>query len=207
MKEESAENKILEAARIVFVRKGLESATMSDIARQAGISRTSLNYYFRTKGKLFEAIFEGILRDFWGRLGNVLGLNIPVIEKFEKIIDIHTTTILRHRELPPFLIGELDRDPKGMMETVISIFAKDEAFVKFVGQIDDEVERGILKKVPYIDIFTTYTGVMLFPFFTQKALTILFMDDSKDAFDLYIMQRRGLVLQVMKDLLLKKEKP
>ena len=202
MKEERVEDKILEAARTVFIRKGLDAATMSDIARQADISRTSLNYYFRTKSKLFEAIFEGILRDFWGKLGGVLDLDIPILKKFEKIIDIHTATILRHRELPPFLIGELNRDPKGMMETVISIFAKDQAFVKFVEQIDSEMNQGILKKVPYIDIFTTYAGMLLFPFFTQKALTILFMDDSKDAFDLYIMQRRSLILQVMKNLLL-----
>jgi Transcriptional regulator len=196
------ENKILEAARVVFVRKGLEAATMSDIAGQAAISRTSLNYYFRTKGKLFDAIFEGILRDFWGKIETVLRLEISVIEKFEKIIDIHTATILRHRNLPPFLVRELDRDPQGMMDIVTNIFSKDPAFVNFVAQIEDETKRGILKKVPYIDIFTTYAGALLFPFFTQKALTTLFLNGSKDAFDIYVMERRTLVLQTIKNLLL-----
>ena len=39
---------IIEAAKRVFVRKGFEAATMSDVATEAGIGRTALHYYYRT---------------------------------------------------------------------------------------------------------------------------------------------------------------
>jgi len=44
-----SEVKIIEAAKQVFLEKGLENAKMRDIADTAGISRTALNYYYRTK--------------------------------------------------------------------------------------------------------------------------------------------------------------
>ena len=49
---------IIEAAKRVFVRKGFEAATMSDVATEAGIGRTALHYYYRTKERLFEAVLE-----------------------------------------------------------------------------------------------------------------------------------------------------
>ena len=51
------EPRIIEAAKRVFVRKGYEAATMSDVAAEVGIGRTALHYYYRTKEILFDAIF------------------------------------------------------------------------------------------------------------------------------------------------------
>ena len=39
------ENRILEAAKQVFVRKGYEATKMGDVAAEAGIGRTALHYY------------------------------------------------------------------------------------------------------------------------------------------------------------------
>ena len=52
------EPRIIEAAKRVFVRKGYEAATMSDVAAEVGIGRTALHYYYRTKEILFDAIFQ-----------------------------------------------------------------------------------------------------------------------------------------------------
>ena len=43
------ERRIIEAAKLVFVRKGYEATTMVDIAAEVGINLTALHYYFRTK--------------------------------------------------------------------------------------------------------------------------------------------------------------
>ena len=55
------EPRIIEAAKRVFVRKGYEAATMSDVAAEVGIGRTALHYYYRTKEILFDAIFGQLL--------------------------------------------------------------------------------------------------------------------------------------------------
>lgn len=64
MEEKNIEQQIIQVARQVFIEKGFAEASMTDIARCAGISRTVLNYYFRTKEKLFAAVFSDIIHDF-----------------------------------------------------------------------------------------------------------------------------------------------
>ena len=53
------EPRIIEAAKRVFVRKGYEAATMSDVAAEVGIGRTALHYYYRTKEISVRRYFSG----------------------------------------------------------------------------------------------------------------------------------------------------
>lgn len=58
------EKVILEAARKVFSVNGFTGARMQQIADEAGISKASLHYYFRSKENLFERIFDVTISDF-----------------------------------------------------------------------------------------------------------------------------------------------
>jgi len=53
---------ILEAARQVFIRKGFDGARMQEIADEANINKALLHYYFRSKDKLFMAIFVEVIQ-------------------------------------------------------------------------------------------------------------------------------------------------
>lgn len=60
----STEEAILMAARKVFESKGFDGARMQEISDRARINRALLHYYFRTKEKLFERIFDEALERF-----------------------------------------------------------------------------------------------------------------------------------------------
>jgi AcrR family transcriptional regulator len=49
---------IIEGARTMFLAQGFDAASMNDIARAAGVSKSTLYVYFRHKEQLFEAIVE-----------------------------------------------------------------------------------------------------------------------------------------------------
>ena len=51
------ETHILDAARKVFVQNGFDGTTMQMIADESGINKALLHYYFRSKDRLFEAVF------------------------------------------------------------------------------------------------------------------------------------------------------
>ena len=55
--ESSTEQKVINAARRVFHRRGYDGARMQEIADEARINKAMLNYYFRTKDQLFEAVY------------------------------------------------------------------------------------------------------------------------------------------------------
>lgn len=60
----SAEDRILNSARKVFLLNGFHGATIRKIAEGADVSKTSIHYYFRSKMKLFEIIVPGIIDEF-----------------------------------------------------------------------------------------------------------------------------------------------
>lgn len=54
---------IVDGARSVFLAQGFDAASMSDIARAAGVSKGTLYVYFENKEQLFEAIVAQECRD------------------------------------------------------------------------------------------------------------------------------------------------
>ena len=51
-------DKIICAARTLFVKKGLKGTTMRNIAATSGTNVAMVNYYFRSKNNLFDAILD-----------------------------------------------------------------------------------------------------------------------------------------------------
>jgi AcrR family transcriptional regulator len=74
----TTENLILEAARQVFLDKGLEGSRMQEIADRAGINKALLHYYFRNKQKLFERVFESVIASFFPQVLHLIGSDKPV---------------------------------------------------------------------------------------------------------------------------------
>ena len=62
--EYEAERRICTAAFACFKRKGIERTTMSDVAREAGITRPTLYKYFRNKGDLLLTAIDREALDF-----------------------------------------------------------------------------------------------------------------------------------------------
>lgn len=61
-KAAQAKARLFEAALKVFGERGPDGATVRDIARAAGQNVASIAYYFGSKGKLYQAVVEGIVR-------------------------------------------------------------------------------------------------------------------------------------------------
>ena len=54
----SMEERILACAERLFLNKGYNLTSMTEIAREAGCTQALVHYYFRTKENLFSNIFE-----------------------------------------------------------------------------------------------------------------------------------------------------
>ena len=55
-----SEDKLLDAAEEVFAERGFHSATTLEIARRAGVNKTLIHYYFRSKDGLYRALMQRI---------------------------------------------------------------------------------------------------------------------------------------------------
>ena len=70
-----AEKKILASAKREFLRLGFRATTLQQIAEDAGVNRTSIHYYFRSKERLYGEIIKEIAP-------MITGLKFPPDERF-----------------------------------------------------------------------------------------------------------------------------
>jgi len=105
--EKDTESKILEAAKRVFVQKGLDGARMQEIADEAGINKALLHYYFRSKEKLFMTIFKVELNNFFPRLIPVLlSKEMNYEQKIRHFVEEYIELFLRNPEMIAQFITE-----------------------------------------------------------------------------------------------------
>jgi len=69
-KGDLSRQKILDAARAVFIRKPYDSASMRMIGRQGGFDFTLIHHYFPTKKSLAEAVVNRVFSDFFQTSSN-----------------------------------------------------------------------------------------------------------------------------------------
>jgi AcrR family transcriptional regulator len=79
--DSSTEEKIKKAAQIVFHKKGFAAARTRDIAEEAGINLALLNYYFRSKEKLFNIVMIETFRSFFESVSRIINNPDTTFEK------------------------------------------------------------------------------------------------------------------------------
>ena len=57
------EAQLLEAAKTVLVRDGYQALTLRTVAREAGIGLSTLQYVFRTRADLVQALVDKVTED------------------------------------------------------------------------------------------------------------------------------------------------
>lgn len=111
MKDLSTEQKIIEAARTVFTKKGFAATRTRDIADEAGINLALLNYYFGSKKKLFEMVMAEKVKELFGNIAPTLSsTTFSLQEKVERLVTDYTDLLLANPDLPLFVLNELKAD-------------------------------------------------------------------------------------------------
>lgn len=140
--------KLVDVARQLFAKNGLENTTMNDIAVASGKGRRTLYTYFNSKEDVYYAVIEGELERLSDRMDEVASMNIKPQEKIIELIYTHLTTIketvMRNGNLRAAFfrnIWMVEKVRKNFDEDEIEIFRKVYAEGKADGEFDiDNVE-------------------------------------------------------------------
>jgi AcrR family transcriptional regulator len=110
--KESTEAKIKEAARRVFTEKGFAATRTRDIAEASGYNLALINYYFRSKEKLFDLIMLEELQLFVHSVTHLAdSRETSLKEKIELLASHYIDMLVANPGLPLFIMNEINRDP------------------------------------------------------------------------------------------------
>lgn len=160
-KEESTEQIIMQAARKVFVRKGYDGARMQEIADEAGINKALLHYYFRSKDKLFNAIFLEAVNTFLPIITSVINSEIPLFDKIRRFADVYIDILIKNPHIPHFVIHEITQHPQRIVGLFKHGGAKPEIFFN---QVMEAVKNGEIKPIHPFQLIINVISLCVFPF-------------------------------------------
>lgn len=163
------EQKILNAAKKIFIVKGMMGARMQDIADEAGINKALLHYYFSSKEKLFETIFMEEAKIFFPKINMIFESDLPLFEKIEKFTEEYIDIIRQNPYLPLFVINEINREPDKFL---YKIWGKTNLPrpEKFLQQIEREVKKGSIKPISPVHLLLNILSMCIFPFMARPML-------------------------------------
>lgn len=187
-KDKSTEDRIFGVATEVFLEKGFEGTTMQDIAERAGINKSLLNYYFRSKDRLFNAVFELIAGKMLEKLSPVLDESLPLEEKLRFFFRTHISFLQKNPRLPLFLLNEISRNPERLR-----LFLSGVEVENIFKSIGPGLARGSSKKAisreQAIQMITAIISMSIFPFVSKGVFEIMF-EKLGMSFDEYVEERK-----------------
>lgn len=169
-RKSQTETKILNAAKEVFMAKGLEATSMSDIAEVAKISRPSLHYYFRTKENLFWAIYKDILEEFMPALGEIIRSQETPENKVRFFVEGYVDLLAKTPLVPQFVFSEIYRDPESIAELFFSLEGEYGNISYATKILDDFAKRNKIKDFNAFQFCLSLYGQCVFPFLTLPVL-------------------------------------
>jgi TetR/AcrR family transcriptional regulator len=174
----TTEEKIFNAARIVFQKKGFAGARMQEIADEAGINKAMLHYCFKNKQLLFKAVFMNAFGQLAPQINAIFNSDETVFDKITKFTDSYISFVIENPYLPPFVIQEMNNNPEFVMSFLNHENRPNPK--QLISQIEKEIATGIIKPLNPKQLLLDIFSMTIFPFAAQMMVKgIIQLSDSE----------------------------
>jgi len=198
------EEKIIASAEKLFFQKGKAGCSMQDIANDAGINRTLLNYYFRSKDQLFEAVFRKAMGTFVPNLASMLRSDMSFHDYVPVLIETVIDAMISNPQIPIFVLQELSSNPERMPQIIKEMGIDPSMAIK---KMEDE---GHVPEVFGMDprqVILNILSLCIFPFAARSVVTEILYNGDNEAYLEAMTQRKQILPEVVKQFMTQKPRP
>lgn len=160
-RDTGTEQLIKDTAKRIFFSEGKLHATTQDIADAAGVNRTLLNYYFRSRDILFEQVAAEAMAEMKTVMDSVFSAKIEFKDKLHKLISVFMDQAMQFPYREMYVVTSLNRGDKTVPEEKK---VKVKAFLK---EVSEEMERGKIKKMDPRQFCMNLFSLMAYPLITS----------------------------------------
>jgi AcrR family transcriptional regulator len=189
--DSSTETKIKTAARVVFHKKGFAGARTRDIANEADINLALLNYYFKSKEKLFEIIMLETLTSFFKTMGMVFNdEHSTLTKKIHLIAEKYIDLITAEPEIPLFLLTEIRSHGAAILKKLPVLNSIMQS--AFIIQYKEAVSKGTATEPDPLHFLMNIMGLIVFPFVGNPLIKKVGKLDDRQ-FNMLMQDRKKLI--------------
>ncbi len=192
-KEDVTYELIINTAKNLFFKEGKFNATTQEIADAAGVNRTLINYYFRSRNALFDLVFEEGKKEDERRQRMIVMSDLPIREKLELFIDYFLAQAKTYPYREVYMLTQMIKDE-------FCVYDKKEHIKymtqKFYVELEEEMEKGTIQKMPPIQFMLNFISMLIFPVAMRPFLQNNFELDDKE-YDKIISERKEVILKTV----------
>ena len=199
----STEDRIKEAATTTFLEKGFDGTTTRDIAKAAGLNSALVNYYFRSKEKLFAAVFSDMLNLFFQGFYEIVNKPITLKEKIAEMIEHDFQMFKSHSNLSIFIFSEVHRNPCNFLEnTPINNIAHS----LFAKQLQEGIDAGEVRPISIQSVFLLMVANIQF-IFQSRLMTMQIHQMNDTEYDQFAIDHKDIVIDMVTNYLFLEKTP
>jgi AcrR family transcriptional regulator len=182
-KETNMEQSILEVAEILFLEKGFDATSTTQIAKAVGCNQALVHYYYRTKDNLFNTIFETKFKNFFSKVFDISGMNaMSFLDKVKYIVETHYDLLSENPKLPMLILNELSRKKQNIDNLREKLHVYPEKLYAVLNtELQVEIAAGKVRDITFMDMMITIISlnVAMFNIFPVAAELIQLNDEQK----------------------------
>jgi AcrR family transcriptional regulator len=183
----STEENLLNVAREVFMRNGYSGTTMQQIADEAGINKSLLHYYYRSKEKLFGQIFAEVFSQFIPELGKIFMTDMSLEEKIRAFVESYIEVFIRNPLIPIFVMQELSTNPQHLADLIKKSGIDPEMVIKMISESLKKEDLNIQDPRQFM---VNMIGLCVFPFAAQALIQRLIFNNDEKAYSKFLLERK-----------------
>ena len=158
----TTEEKIFEAAKVIFHKKGFAGARMQEIADEAGINKAMLHYCFKNKQVLFEAVFKKAFGQLAPQINQIFTSEKSLFDKIIDFTQSYIAFVIENPFLPAFIIQEMNNNPDFVL-SFMELENRPNPTI-LIAQIEREIEAGIINPIKPKQLLLNIFSLTVFPF-------------------------------------------
>lgn len=166
-RNQNIEKRILWVAERLFLEKGFNGTSTTEIAKMVGCNQTLIHYYFRTKEKLFWDVFSPKVEQVLEYLDAPLDESLDFMDRICNVVDFYFGILELDERLTPFIVNELIMNPgrwNKFRDRYLRSESRSSAFDRFENMVEEEISSGHIRKIKAIDLLMNIMSLTISAF-------------------------------------------
>lgn len=192
-RETGTEQLIKDTAKKVFFAEGRMRATTQDIADAAGISRTSLHYYFRSREELMRQVFNEAVQQLDEKMYQIMDAKIQFDDKIGKLVEAYLNEMLAYPHTEIYMVTEM----ASMKSKLFEMMEPGDSHMKaFLAEIESEMKAGRIKQMNPIHFVLNLFSLAAYPLIVSPLQRMVFSLNEEQYIKL-MKERKQLIVDIL----------
>lgn len=184
---------IINTAKHLFFTEGKFNATTQEIADAAGVNRTLINYYFRSRNTLIDLVFRAAKAEEEKQQEIIALSDLPLREKLEQFLDIFFKTARKYPYMEMYMVTHINQFD-------LSAYKDKEHFQKVMPkifkQIESEMDKGNIQKMEPVQFLLNFISLVSFPI-SMRPLLQQGLELTNEEYDRILTDRKEVILKTI----------